>query len=78
MKLVVNQSKTKIVSAYEMKIGDIGRIKSSNADNSTIVLRVYGDLISLDNPLHTWDHLEKIIFKIELFQPGDSVTLIQE
>jgi len=78
MKVTVKNESTRIVHNVEMAVGEMGRIVSNDAYKGMIVLRVYGELVSLDSPVDTWNPDDSPNIEIELFPKGTEILLITE
>jgi hypothetical protein len=68
----------RIVKAKQMKIGQIGYVRSGCSHNGTLVLRGYECLSGLDKPNSTWDFAPPPCFDIELIPAGSVVCLTVE
>lgn len=75
MKLVKNfGNKDQELLAIDLKVGELAILQSSG----DIVLRIYREIVSLNDPKATWDEVAMRQHRVKRLLPGESVTLIQE
>jgi len=69
------------IPAYAMKVGDMGRIWTSDDTSGEVVMRIADDkIVSLYNPNHVWSKLKSFMgegpLRVTLLPPGTVVELL--